>query len=455
MENNRNRGPTQENATAAARRKSRANNLPPAFDEAVVQGPGVVEGRRRSSVGPPPPNGADPPSGRRSSIVKEGNPPLSARSGNPPLSARSGGERRSSTGAPPPGGGGGGGGGGGSSGGGGGGPNPAATKASKNAAATTAAKQAPVQASEQLKKQGGKKNGGEGADKDGKAAAPPPGCCGRRCATWWHTLYMSFVNCMVTMPCYSFDVYKYSAEVARYQPLFESLGLHEREVGVFYIFYNRIDIDRSNSITIHELLDFLGVERTDFSHRVFSIFDEDGNGTVDFREFVTAMWNYSTLNLASLVLFAFDLYDKDGSGELELAEIKKMLIEVYGEGYANNVHARQIVLDLHDKMGVALGMPVFMKVTDFSEFCHQVSGPPVPHSPSRLPGPPAFIHNSSPPFLPVVCGSTRPCSCRPSPSRTRCALVSVGRPSGTAARASGCSCRTGSTCPSARSCRRP
>jgi Ca2+-binding EF-hand superfamily protein len=31
---------------------------------------------------------------------------------------------------------------------------------------------------------------------------------------------------------------------------------------------------------------------------------------------------------ASLVLFAFDLYDKDHSGQLEIAEIKKMLTEV-------------------------------------------------------------------------------------------------------------------------------
>lgn len=34
------------------------------------------------------------------------------------------------------------------------------------------------------------------------------------------------------------------------------------------------------------------------------------------REFVLANWSYCTLLWASLVLFAFDLYDKDTSGQL-------------------------------------------------------------------------------------------------------------------------------------------
>jgi Ca2+-binding EF-hand superfamily protein len=202
-----------------------------------------------------------------------------------------------------------------------------------------------------------------------KPKGPVPGSCRWRFVRFIRQLYMSYVNCCITMPCYSFDVYRWAPEMASYRALFTRLGLAEREVGVFYVFYSRVDQDHSGAISIYELLEFLNVERTDFSKRVFAIFDEDGNGTIDFREFVIALWNYATLTPSSLVLFAFDMYDKDGSGVLELAEIKKMLVEVYGPQYASNPHARQMVLDLHDKMGVALGMPVYMKVTEFESLC--------------------------------------------------------------------------------------
>lgn len=54
--------------------------------------------------------------------------------------------------------------------------------------------------------------------------------------------------------------------------------------------------------TIHivELLTFFDLERTKFTERVFGIFDEDGSGCIDFREFVVSLWNYCTLTNATL-----------------------------------------------------------------------------------------------------------------------------------------------------------
>ena len=59
--------------------------------------------------------------------------------------------------------------------------------------------------------------------------------------------------------------------------------------------------------------------------QVFSIFDGDGNGQIDFKEFVLALWNFCACSDSALRIFAFDLYDNDTSGKLEIEEVEHML----------------------------------------------------------------------------------------------------------------------------------
>jgi Ca2+-binding EF-hand superfamily protein len=39
-------------------------------------------------------------------------------------------------------------------------------------------------------------------------------------------------------------------------------------------------------------------------------------------------------------LFAFDLYDKDGTGELSVEELEQMIKDIYGKNYETNPNAR-------------------------------------------------------------------------------------------------------------------
>lgn len=71
------------------------------------------------------------------------------------------------------------------------------------------------------------------------------------------------------------------------------------------------------------------------------MFDEDNSGEIDFREFVVALWNYCTLGKATLVIFAFDLYDTDGSGIIDAQELDNMLKEVYGRLWRANAYANR------------------------------------------------------------------------------------------------------------------
>lgn len=107
----------------------------------------------------------------------------------------------------------------------------------------------------------------------------------------------------------------------------------------------------------------LDIERTKFSMRVFSIFDEDSSGEIDFREFVLALWNYCTLGRATLVLFAFDLYDKDSSGEISSDEVIQMLIDVYGKKYKKNSQAVSVLKEIETIMEDGVD------IEEFREFC--------------------------------------------------------------------------------------
>jgi Ca2+-binding EF-hand superfamily protein len=74
----------------------------------------------------------------------------------------------------------------------------------------------------------------------------------------------------------------------------------KREIAQLYNLFCKADVDLSGTVDMVELLTLLDIERTSFSVRVFSIFDEDKSGLIDFKEFVLAAWNYCTLSDSSL-----------------------------------------------------------------------------------------------------------------------------------------------------------
>lgn len=96
------------------------------------------------------------------------------------------------------------------------------------------------------------------------------------------------------------------------------------------------------------------------------IFDEDGSGTIDFREFVMSLWNYCTLSKAALIMFAFDLYDNDNSGAIDIGEVELLLKEVYGREFQSSAHAQTIMVKLRSGES---GMERDINVDRFREFC--------------------------------------------------------------------------------------
>lgn len=81
---------------------------------------------------------------------------------------------------------------------------------------------------------------------------------------------------------------------------FNALQISRNEVRDLYKVFCKADLDGGGTINLLELLTIVDVERTPFTKRVFSIFDDDGSGEIDFGEFVLALWNYCTLSKVAL-----------------------------------------------------------------------------------------------------------------------------------------------------------
>jgi Ca2+-binding EF-hand superfamily protein len=49
----------------------------------------------------------------------------------------------------------------------------------------------------------------------------------------------------------------------------------------------------------------------------------------------------STLQKSLFEVFAFDLYDVDKSGAIDIAEAQQLIMDVYGSKFETDVHARR------------------------------------------------------------------------------------------------------------------
>ncbi|KAF2369161.1 EF-hand domain [Trinorchestia longiramus] len=94
--------------------------------------------------------------------------------------------------------------------------------------------------------------------------------------------------------------------------------------------FRKLDLDNSGSLSVEEFMSLPELQQNPLVQRVIDIFDADGNGEVDFKEFIQGMSQFSVKgDKESKMRFAFRIYDMDNDGYIsngELFQVLKMMV---------------------------------------------------------------------------------------------------------------------------------
>jgi serine/threonine-protein phosphatase 2B regulatory subunit len=91
-----------------------------------------------------------------------------------------------------------------------------------------------------------------------------------------------------------------------------------------------LDLDNSGALSIDEFMSLPELQQNPLVQRVIDIFDADGNGEVDFKEFIHGVSQFSVKgDKLSKLKFAFRIYDMDNDGFIsngELFQVSNMIM---------------------------------------------------------------------------------------------------------------------------------
>lgn len=94
--------------------------------------------------------------------------------------------------------------------------------------------------------------------------------------------------------------------------------------------FRKLDLDNSGALSVDEFMSISELQQNPLVQRVIDIFDADGNGEVDFKEFIQGVSQFSVKgDKLSKLRFAFRIYDMDNDGFIsngELFQVSDMLV---------------------------------------------------------------------------------------------------------------------------------
>lgn len=133
--------------------------------------------------------------------------------------------------------------------------------------------------------------------------------------------------------------------------------------------FRKLDLDNNGALSVDEFMSLPELQQNPLVQRVIEIFDQDGNGEVDFREFIEGVSQFSVKGDKSLKLkFAFKIYDVDKDGYISNGELFTVLKMMVGNNL-KDTQLQQIV----DKTIVYADKDGDGKIS-FEEFCDVVEG---------------------------------------------------------------------------------
>uniref|UniRef100_A0A8K9WW49 EF-hand domain-containing protein n=1 Tax=Oncorhynchus mykiss TaxID=8022 RepID=A0A8K9WW49_ONCMY len=133
--------------------------------------------------------------------------------------------------------------------------------------------------------------------------------------------------------------------------------------------FKKLDLDNSGSLSVEEFMSLPELQQNPLVQRVIDIFDTDGNGEVDFKEFIEGVSQFSVKgDKESKLRFAFRIYDMDKDGYISNGELFQVLKMMVGNNL-KDTQLQQIV----DKTIINADKDGDGRIS-FEEFCLVVGG---------------------------------------------------------------------------------
>lgn len=90
--------------------------------------------------------------------------------------------------------------------------------------------------------------------------------------------------------------------------------------------FRKLDLDNSGALSVDEFMSIAELQQNPLVQRVIDIFDADGNGEVDFKEFIQGVSQFSVKgDKLSKLRFAFRIYDMDNDGFISNGELFQVI----------------------------------------------------------------------------------------------------------------------------------
>eukprot|EP00762_Andalucia_godoyi_P006326 ANDGO_05858.mRNA.1 Calcineurin B-like protein 2 len=121
---------------------------------------------------------------------------------------------------------------------------------------------------------------------------------------------------------------KNSKKKEELQQFLTTTHFDQDQIRSIYERFSKISSSREDDGVIdkNEFREALGLKDTLYADRLFALFDEDGNGSIDFREFICGLSVCSTQGTAEeKMLYSFRIWDFDNDGYITKDELKKLL----------------------------------------------------------------------------------------------------------------------------------
>lgn len=136
--------------------------------------------------------------------------------------------------------------------------------------------------------------------------------------------------------------------IIEFHKLHKKLGISLEQINDMLEKFSSIDLSGKGHITLEEFSKYLQVPVSDSLKEVYNMYDRDGSGSIDFREYVIGLSLVSTpANTDSTISLAFQIFDPDNEGHITLESLHLILhnafamTEVDVEELFNQVDADQ------------------------------------------------------------------------------------------------------------------